>query len=94
MVRAKFDHYDTDKNGMLDESEVLVLAQDLWIGFHPKSKPLDFAHMQELAREFIRKVDREKGNNNGVVDFNEFLPWYTSVAQVESCVRGKFHVVH
>ena len=58
------------------------------MAFHPKSKPLDFAHVQELARELIRKVDREKGNNNGVVDFDEFLPWYTSIAQVDALTQG------
>ena len=80
-VKAKFDHYDPDKNGALDENEIMVLAQDLWTAFHPKSMPLDFAHVQELTRELIRKADQDTGNKNGVVEFEEFFPWYTAVAQ-------------
>eukprot|EP00277_Geminigera_cryophila_P002454 CAMPEP_0179432408 /NCGR_PEP_ID=MMETSP0799-20121207/17028_1 /TAXON_ID=46947 /ORGANISM="Geminigera cryophila, Strain CCMP2564" /LENGTH=197 /DNA_ID=CAMNT_0021209769 /DNA_START=75 /DNA_END=668 /DNA_ORIENTATION=- len=81
MVRAKFHHYDTDNSGTLDENEVMALAQDLWMAFHPKSKPLDFVHVKELTQELMKRVDGTHGNGDGLVDFSEFLPWYTKIAE-------------
>ena len=26
-------------------------------------------------------MDEKNGNNDGLVDFDEFLPWYTSIAE-------------
>jgi hypothetical protein len=54
MVRQKFNHYDTNNSGNLDENEVMALAQDLWMAFHPKAKPLDFMHVKELTKELIQ----------------------------------------
>jgi hypothetical protein len=53
-VRQKFNHYDTNNSGNLDENEVMALAQDLWMAFHPKAKPLDFMHVKELTKELIQ----------------------------------------
>ena len=55
--------------------------QDLWLAFHPKSAPLDSEHTRELAAELMKRVDEKNGNNNGLVDFDEFLPWYTKIAE-------------
>ena len=54
MIRAKFNHYDTNNSGTLDENEVMALAQDLWMAFHPKAKPLDFMHVKELTKDLIQ----------------------------------------
>ena len=81
MVRSKFNHYDVNNSGNLDENEVMALAQDLWMAFHPKSKPLDFAHVKELTKDLLKRVDEKNGNNDGLVDYDEFLPWYTSIAE-------------
>ena len=107
MVRKKFDHYDKDTSGNLDENEILALAQvplasiecartskprapfhgdydvmqDLWLAFHPKSAPLDSEHTRELAAELMKRVDEKNGNNDGLVDFDEFLPWYAKIAE-------------
>ena len=29
-------------------------SQDLWMAFHPKSKPLDFVHVKELTQELMK----------------------------------------
>jgi hypothetical protein len=81
MVRQKFNHYDTNNSGNLDENEVMALAQDLWMAFHPKSKPLDFMHVKELTKELVQRVDSKNGNGDGLIDYNEFLPWYTAMAE-------------
>jgi hypothetical protein len=37
----------------------------------------------------MKRVDEENGNNNGRIDFNEFLPWYTEIAERHyKCVHG------
>jgi len=79
MIRAKFNHYDTNNSGTLDENEVMALAQDLWMAFHPKAKPLDFMHVKELTKDLIQRVDGKNGNNDGLIDYGEFLPWYKAI---------------
>ena len=84
MLRTKFNFYDTNKNGLLDLHEAVLLVQDLWIEFtdgkEAKGMNLDDEHLAELAQDFIHTA-YSHGNGDGQVDFNKFLLWYTAICK-------------
>jgi hypothetical protein len=84
MLRTKFNFYDTNKNGLLDLHQAVLLVQDLWIEFtdgkEAKGMNLDDEHLAQLAQDFIHAADSH-GNGDGQVDFNEFLLWYTAICK-------------
>ena len=84
MLRTKFNFYDTNKNGLLDLHEAVLLLQDLWIEFtdgkEAKGMNLDDERLARLAQDFIHTADSH-GNGDGQVDFNEFLLWYAAICK-------------
>ena len=79
MLRTKFNFYDTNKNGLLDLHQAVLLVQDLWEK-EAKGMNLDDEHLAQLAQDFMHAADSH-GNGDGQVDFNEFLLWYTAICK-------------
>ena len=75
-VRTKFDHYDKDKHGVLNEQDAMALAVDLHKEFKPKSARLSDADAKADALKLMRRIDK---NADNLIEFDEFLPWYTSM---------------
>jgi len=65
-VKCKFDHFDSSSNGTIDREEFKQLLKILL-----KTKGAELPANRVQA--FWREIDV---NANGVVEFEEFLPWY------------------
>jgi Ca2+-binding EF-hand superfamily protein len=61
-VREIFDHFDSDRNGVIDRSEWGQLLEALGGGFS-----------EQEAQTGLQIVDR---NNNGRIEFDEFIRWW------------------
>ena len=79
LVVEKWDHYDKDKSGYLDESEVGWLAADLHEAFHPGAVALTFDERVKMAALLMHRVDVTHGNGDGRIEFEEFAAWYMVV---------------
>lgn len=62
-VREIFDHFDRDKNGTIDRRE--------WGSF---LDALDAGFSEDEAAAGLEAVDT---NNNGKIEFREFMKWWT-----------------
>lgn len=65
-VKMKFDHFDTDKSGVIEYSEFEKMIFSL---LHCSKNDLPDCRMQR----FWHELDQD---GNGVVDFQEFTEWY------------------
>ena len=65
-IRAKFDKYDDDKNGLLDKHELMRLFEDL-------KAPQTFKSINEM----IQRVDKDK---DGAVNVSEFIELFKIAA--------------
>jgi calmodulin len=63
-LRDRFDGYDRDKNGKLDEAELAQLLDELGAGF-----------TESQVHAAFQSIDV---NGDGQIDFDEFGAWYTS----------------
>jgi Ca2+-binding EF-hand superfamily protein len=63
-ARKEFDYFDRDKNGQIELVEFIELLAVL----SPKSKA-------KAAEEGFALIDT---NDDGFIDFEEFLDWWTS----------------
>lgn len=61
-IKEDFMFFDNDKNGRIDEEEFFELLKVL----SPKVK-------EHQAAEGFKLIDE---NDDGVIDFNEFLTWW------------------
>lgn len=64
-LRVRFDRFDSDKNGKIDESEFEKLLDALGLGY---------SHAQ--ARAAFESIDADK---SGQIEFSEFLGWWTAI---------------
>jgi calmodulin len=62
-LRERFDAFDCDNNGKIDESEFERLLDALGFGYSPAQ-----------ARAAFSAIDRD---GNGQIDFSEFLAWWS-----------------
>ena len=62
-IREIFDHFDRDKNGVIDASEFRALLEALGAEMEP----------EEIAIG-LSIVDSDQ---NGTVEWDEFLPWWS-----------------
>jgi len=62
-LRARFDAFDRDKNGKIDESEFQGLLDALGLGYSPAQAHAAFSSIDV--------------NRNGAIDFSEFLAWWS-----------------
>ena len=79
IVNEKWLHYDRDKSGYLDESEIGWLAADLHEAFHPGAVPLTYDERVKMASLLMHRVDITHGNGDGRVEYAEFMAWYLEV---------------
>ncbi len=63
-LRAVFDRYDTDGNGVIDRNEFRALVESLDPGF-----------TEEDVLMGLKVLD---ANENGVIDWEEFAGWWGS----------------
>ena len=63
-LRETFDHFDDDNNGSIDRKEFTHL--------------LDALGANMSAEEAIIGFDIIDANGNGVIEYAEFLAWWTS----------------
>jgi Ca2+-binding EF-hand superfamily protein len=63
-IKEMFEHYDRDGNGSIDREEFASLCRALGGGFDPDEMTLGF--------------DAIDTNHNGVIEFSEFLEWWSS----------------
>jgi len=61
-LREIFDHYDTDKNGVIDRNELRALLG-----------ALDPEFSERDVKQAIEALD---DNANGVIDWEEFVEWW------------------
>lgn len=61
-LREIFDHYDTDKNGVIDRNEFRALLKSLDPGF-----------TEDDVLTGLKYLD---ANENNVVDWEEFVGWW------------------
>ena len=79
VAEKRFKSMDIDNNGVLDSEEVLLLADWLWVKYHPYGKALETRHQQTLAQSLTVKVHT---NEKGVMTLGGFFAW--SVIHVHS----------
>ena len=75
-AQKKFDQLDTNSDGMLDERELLGLADWVWGSFHPGGRPLS---QQERRAEADKLLGRLDANQDQQMDFDEFADWWVAV---------------
>lgn len=63
-LRETFDHFDDDHNGSIDREEFAYLLDALGAGMSPEEVLIGF--------------DIIDANGNGVIEYDEFLAWWTS----------------
>ncbi|EKX53719.1 hypothetical protein GUITHDRAFT_150271 [Guillardia theta CCMP2712] len=78
-VRSKFDHYDVNGDGELDEGECIALAKDLIASF--QLGKVDESQIKQCSESLMSRVDGLSGNQDNKIQFEEFLPWYIQVAE-------------
>jgi len=62
-LRARFDRYDGDGNGSIDEAELSLLLDALGVGYSDVQVHATFTSLD--------------GDSNGQIDFEEFCAWWT-----------------
>ena len=62
-LRREFDRFDTDGNGVIDETEFGALVASLGVKFTPEQVQIGFTAIDV--------------NGNGGVEFGEFAAWWT-----------------
>ena len=62
-LKARFDRYDRDGNGRIDESEFGELLDALGVGYSKTQKQAAF-----------EDIDRD---HSGQIDYDEFAKWWT-----------------
>ena len=70
-VQKKFEFYDEDKNGVLEDREAVHLAVDMFTALHP-AKHLSLEEAKALAAKVLKRVGKKA---EGQIDFEEFLEW-------------------
>lgn len=63
-LRDRFDRFDRDENGKIDEAELSRLLDALGVGFSASQ-----------VRAAFESIDQ---NRNGLIDFEEFRSWWQS----------------
>ena len=76
-AQKKFNQLDTDRNGLLEGDEVVLLAEWVWSSFHNDEKPSDETRKREAAK-ILKRCDK---NDDGVLSGEEFEAYYTKTAE-------------
>jgi Ca2+-binding EF-hand superfamily protein len=63
-LRGRFERFDRDGNGKIDEAELRQLLDALGVGFSDAQ-----------VRATLESIDLDQ---NGLIDFDEFRAWWTS----------------
>ena len=72
-ARKKFTQMDVDGNGVLNGSELDVLAKWVFDSFHPGGEPIDEETKKKEAAKLLSRIDK---NTDGVLEFEEFAGWF------------------
>lgn len=75
-VRAKFDRLDKGSKGVLNESDAVQLVVHLFSSTSSCAQHLSAKEYNELAAKVIRRHGKKE---QGTMDFEEFLSWYSEV---------------
>ena len=62
-INENFDHFDSDKNGLLDFSEFTYLIDSLGGDMQPDEMHAGFSHIDS--------------DQNGFIDIEEFIDWWS-----------------
>lgn len=81
--RRIFKHYDRNGDGVLDFHEMMILAADLHVEFHPShasgQEAFDREELEEMVEEILEQIEVHQdhcvGRWNGTVEYQEFEPW-------------------
>lgn len=63
-LRDRFDRFDRDQDGKIDQAELGLLLDELGVGFGEAQVRATFLSLDE--------------DSSGVIDFDEFRDWWTS----------------
>jgi len=75
-ARLKFNEFDKDGDGYLDNAELLLFANWIWDGYYDSAP--QYKDLQKIKRNILRKV---RSNRYQQVSWDEFCKFYEEIAE-------------
>ena len=89
-MRAKFDHFDEGKKGVLSDHDAVHLVVHLFSSLHP-TQHLSADQSKELAGKILKRYGKTA---EGSMNFEEFLSWSSTVLEKLAKVEASHHAMN